>query len=149
MKSLIKLLVVSLFCFFQSEVKAQDTLRLTCPFEHGSGREPKEAFTWDPPDKKVIMVSAIDTLIRSAYSGTVSNVNPTEDGLFEVVIFFKNYYFWYYNVTRPLVKKNDNVKAGQNIGVYTLGHELEFRLFRIDELLDPRDWLECKIPKAQ
>ena len=31
--------------------------KLLCPFENGMGREPKEAFTWDPPDKKVIMMS--------------------------------------------------------------------------------------------
>jgi hypothetical protein len=149
MKSYSKFLIVVLVYFFQSEVKAQDSLRLTCPFEHGSGREPKEAFTWDPPDEKVIMVSMTDTLIRSAYTGAVSNVNRTEDSLYEVVIFYKDYYFWYYNVTKPLVKKGDSVKAGQNIGIYTLGNELEFRVFIKEDIIDPRNWLECKVPKRE
>jgi hypothetical protein len=26
--------------------------RLLCPFENGMGREPKEAFSWDPPIRK-------------------------------------------------------------------------------------------------
>src|SRR5262245_32048429 len=149
MRALISPLLLALVYFIQSPLNAQDTLKLTCPFEHGSRREPKEAFTWDPPDKKVIMVSLTDTIIRSAFEGKVSNVNPTEDSLYEVVIFYKNYYFWYYNVTKPLVKKNENVKAGQNIGIYTMGKELEFRVFLNDEILDPRNWLECKVPKAQ
>jgi hypothetical protein len=149
MRALKSTFLLVLVYFIQSPLNAQESLQLTCPFEHGSGREPKEAFTWDPPDKKVIMVSLTDTLVRSAYAGTVSNVNRTEDSLYEVVIFYKNFYFWYYNVTMPLVKKNEAVKAGQNIGVYTKGNELEFRVFRNDDILDPRDWLECKVPKAE
>jgi hypothetical protein len=41
------------------------------------------------------------------------------------------------------------VKAAQNIGIYTFGNELEFRMFKDEDILDPRNLLECKIPKAE
>ncbi len=122
---------------------------LICPFEHGSGREPKEAFTWDPPDKKVIMISKVDSVIRSATSGVVTNMDPIEDNQYEIVVNFQDYYFWYYGVTKPFVARGDVVKAGQSIGFYTLGRELEFRMFKFEDPIDPRIYLECKIPEAQ
>lgn len=126
----------------------KDSLRLACPFEHGSGREPKEAYTWDPKDEKIIMISQVDTLIRSCINGTVSNVSTTEDGTYEIVIYYKNEYFWYYGVAKPLVKKGENVLARQSIGIYKFGTELEFRMFRNEDQVDPRNLLECKIPRA-
>src|SRR5262245_27117719 len=54
--------------------------KLLCPFEKGMGLEPKEAYSWDPPDKKVIMISAIDTAIRSCIDAKVLSIKPTEDG---------------------------------------------------------------------
>jgi len=121
---------------------------LKCPFEHGSGREPKEAFTWDPEDKKVIMMSKVDTLVRSCITGTVSNVNQTEEGKFEIVIYIKDYYFWYDGLTKATVKKGQNVTAGQGIGTYTFGNELDLRMFKHETQIDARNLLECKVPKA-
>lgn len=141
-----------LFAFMQFSITLlaqKDTIALKCPFEHGSGREPKEAFTWDPPDLKVIMISNVDSVIRSATSGIVTNLNPVEDNKYEIVINFKDFYFWYYGVAKPLVVKGNSVKAGQPIGLYTFGMELEFRMFKFEEPVDPRNYLECKIPKAQ
>jgi hypothetical protein len=126
----------------------QDSIHLVCPFEHGSGREPKEAYTWNPPDKKIIMISQVDTIIRSSITGNVSNINPTEDNRYEIVVYYKHFYFWYYGVTVPLVKKGQSVRAGQAIGTYTMGLELEFRMFKDEEPIDPRNLLECKVPKA-
>lgn len=131
-----------------------ETIVLVCPFEHGSGREPKEAYTWDPPDQKVIMISHIDSVIRSAVTGEVLKVTSTEDDKYEVVIAYKNYYFWYYNVSRPLVNERQTVKAGQSIGIYKFGDELEFRMFKEardtePQMMDPRNLLECKVEKAE
>lgn len=126
----------------------KDSVRLACPFEHGSGREPKEAYTWQPKDEKIIMISKVDTIVRSCINGTVSNVNTTEDGRYEIVIYYSNLYFWYYGVAKPLVTKGEKVAARQAIGTYTSGTELEFRMFRNEEQLDPRNLLECKIPRA-
>ena len=147
MRSTGKMLLLALLMYVPFTVFAQPS-KLACPFERGSGREPKEAYSWEPRDEKVIMVSRIDTLIRSALTGTVSNVSMTEDNKYEIVIYQKNYYIWYYGVTKPLVKKNQNVTAGQNIGTYTIGSELEFRMYKDEQQLDPRNLLECKIPRA-
>jgi hypothetical protein len=123
--------------------------KLVCPFELGMGREPKEAYTWDPPDKKVIMVSKSDTAVRSCIDAKVASINPTEDGRFEMVIYYKDFYFWYYGITKALVNVNQFIKAGQVIGTYTFGQEMEFRMYNKDEEpMDPREFLECK-PKEE
>ncbi len=119
--------------------------KLLCPFENGMGREPKEAYTWDPPDKKVIMISKVDTAIRSCIDAKVLRVNPTEDGHYEIVIYYKEYYFWYYGISKALVNVNQQIKAGQVLGNYTFGHEMEFRMFKDEEPMDPREYLECKV----
>lgn len=119
--------------------------KLLCPFENGMGREPKEAYTWDPPDKKVIMMSKVDTAIRSCIDAKVLRVNPTEDGRYEIVIYYKEYYFWYYGISKALVNVNQQVKAGQVLGNYTFGQEMEFRMFKDEEPVDPREYLECKV----
>ena len=119
--------------------------KLLCPFENGMGREPKEAFTWDPPDKKVIMISKVDTAIRSCIDAKVFTINPTEDGKYEMVIYYKDYYFWYYGITKALVNVNQNIKAGQVLGTYTKGQEMEFRMFKDEEAMDPRVFLQCKV----
>ena len=118
---------------------------ILCPFENGMGREPKEAFTWDPPDKKVIMISKIDTAIRSCIDGKVSSINPTEDGTYEIVIYYRDYYFWYYGITKALVNINQLVKAGQVLGTYKPGQEMEFRMFKDELPIDSREFLECKV----
>jgi hypothetical protein len=145
----IKVFLVTIFLYASSGLFAQkDPVSLACPFEHGSGREPKEAYTWEPKDLKVILISKVDSVVRSCVDGAVSNVNTTEDGRYEIVVFHNNLYFWYYGVAKPLVKKGDKVTARMAIGTYTFGTELEFRMFRNEEQLDPRNLLECKIPRA-
>ena len=141
-----------LLCSFFScqQILAQtDSLRLVCPFQNGSGREPKEAYTWDPPDKKIIMITKLDTIIRSCINATVAAVNPTEDNRFEVVIYHKNYYFWYYGVAKSFVKRGDLLKAGQALGLYTPGTEVELRMFEKEEAIDPRKLLDCKTPNDE
>ena len=118
--------------------------RLLCPFENGMGREPKEAFSWDPPDQKVIMISKTDTAIRSCIDAKVLRINSTEDGRYEIVIYYKEWYFWYYGISKALVNVNQQVKAGQVLGNYIFGQEMEFRMFKDEEPVDPREFLECK-----
>lgn len=153
MKYLSILLLTSAFFFNSGSLMAQKgktkkdekfDQKLLCPFEHGAGREPKEAFTWDPPDKKVIMISNMDTAIRCCIDAKVLSVNPTEDGRFEMVVYYKEYYFWYYGISKALANVNQNVKAGQVLGTYKLGQEMEFRMFKDEEAIDCREFLECK-----
>ena len=155
MKIIVKLLTIALFSF-PTILMAQtnDSISLACPFEHGSGREPKEAYTWDPPDQKVIMISNIDSIVRSCINGEVVKVVNNEEAGYEVVIFGRGFYFWYNNIAKPKVQVRQTVKAGQTIGIYKFGDELEFRMYKEmkkDEpiMMDPRNWLECKVPKAE
>ena len=149
MKSIRNVCLIVTFLYTPVSLWAQkDIDRLKCPFEHGSGREPKEPYTWEPRDEKIIMISQVDTIVRSCINGTVSNVNTTEDKRYEIVVYYKDYYFWYYGVAKPLVKKGQNVTAGQGIGTYTFGTEMELRMFKHEEQIDPRDLMECKVPRA-
>ena len=156
------LLLVSCIIFISGLLNAQRTKinqkgskdekfnqKLLCPFEQGMGREPKEAYSWDPPDKKIIMMSNVDTAIRGCIDSKVLSINPTEDGRYEMVVYYKDYYFWYYGISKALVNVNQNIKAGQVIGMYKLGTEMEFRMFKDEEPMDPREFLECKTQEEQ
>lgn len=143
------LFFLPLLSLAQNNTTGTQKMVLTCPFEHGSGREPKEAFTWDPPDKKVVLISKVDSIVRSCIKGQVVKVEAAEDNHYELVINVNNVFFWYYGNIKPLVKRGQTVTAGQTIGIYTFGTELEFRMFNEEEIQDPRDLLECKISKAQ
>ena len=150
MKKNLRLFALIGSIFFAQQIIAQkDSVHLICPFANGSGREPKEAFTWDPPEKKIIMITKRDTIIRSCIDATVATVNPTEDQRFEVVIYHKDYYFWYYGVAQPFVKRGDLLKAGQPLGKYIPGTEVEFRMFNKEEPMDPRIHLDCKMPNDE
>ncbi len=149
MRSISKTCLLAAFLYAPLTMLAQgDSIRLACPFEHGSGKEPKEAYVWEPKDQKIIMTSMVDSIVLSSITGTVSNVNTAENGLYEIVVHNKNYYFWYYGVAKPLVKKGQQVTARQAIATYKLGTELEFRMFKFETPMDPRNYLECKVPKA-
>src|SRR5262245_54268056 len=82
----------------KKEEKKDTQFVLLCAFEHGSGRVPKDAFTWDPPEHKVVMISQVDTTVRSCVPGEVVTVQANEEGKYEIVIFYKDHYFWYNNV---------------------------------------------------
>ena len=119
--------------------------KLLCPFEKGMAPGSNEAYSWDQPDMKVIMVSKTDTVVRSCMDAKVSLIQPTEGGSYEVVIYYGDYYFWYSGVGKLRVKKNQNIKAGEVLGAYTPGQELEFRMFNNEEPMDPRKYLLCTL----
>ena len=130
-------------------LKAQkDSIVLACPFEHGSGREPKQAYYWDPPDRKIVMISQVDTLVLSCITGKVATIELAEDNKTEIVIYMKDYYFWYSGNIKSRVVKGQTISARQAIASYALGTELEFRMFKHEDIMDPRNLLECKIPKG-
>jgi hypothetical protein len=152
MKKIITMLAAFVFVFSaangqrgKNKTPEKFDKKLLCPFAQGMGREPKEAFTWDPPDKKVIMISKVDTAIRACIDAKVLSINPTEDGRYEMVIYYNEYYFWYYGITKALVNVNQVIKAGQVLGLYTFGQEMEFRMFKDEEPMDPREFLQCNV----
>jgi len=126
-----------------------DKTKLICPFENGMGREPKEAYYWNPPDRKVIMISQVDSIVRSCIKAKVVKAEPAEDNNYEIVINTGDHYFWYYGAMRPLVRRGQDVNAAQPLAIYTMGTELEFRMFKDEDMLDPRELLDCKLQKEQ
>ena len=133
-------------------VQGQEKITIVCPLENGMGREAKEAYYWDPPEHKVVIMSKTDTVIRSGVPGEVVTVQVHEENKYEIVVFYKEHYFWYNNVTKPLVKRFQKVTASQVIGTYTSGDELELRVYREPkraepEMIDPREMLECVAPE--
>jgi hypothetical protein len=148
MKKLVGLILSTVLFVSQLIAQKDDKLTLLCPLKNPQGKEPKEAFMWNPPDKKVTMISNLDSLVYSSLQGKVSNVSVTDDNRYEVVIYYKEYYIWYYGITKPAVRIGQDVKAGEKIGSYAPGSELEFRLFKDEDAIDPREMLECRITKA-
>lgn len=138
-------LAILLIAAVPALVEAQD-LKLKCPFEHGMGREPKEAYTWDPPDKKLIMISIQDTIIQSMIDATVLTVMPSDEYGYQIVLHKGDYYLWYIGVKKPLVNKGQKVKTGQPLAAYEIGREVEFRLFADEDAIDPRPMIDCKPP---
>ena len=124
---------------------AQAIDKLICPFANGLVSATKEAYTWDPADKKLILVSNTDTIIRSGVDATVLTVMPSDEGGYQIVIHMDDYYFWYFGVKKPLVSRGQKIKAGQSIATYTTGKEVEFRMFLDEEAMDPRPLLDCKV----
>jgi hypothetical protein len=146
-----RLLILTTLVAAFARLDAQDKITIVCPLENGMGREPKDAYYWDPPEHKVIIMSSTDTTVRSGVPGEVVTVQVNEDNKYEIVIFFKDHYFWYNNVTRPLVRRFQKVTASQVIGTYTHGDELELRVYKEPkkadpEMIDPRSMLECMPP---
>ncbi len=60
----------------------------------------------------------------------------------------KNIISGIHGITKALVNVNQYIKAGQVIGTYTFGQEMEFRMYKDEEPMDPREFLECK-PKQE
>jgi len=144
--SLCFLIIISGNSFAQNDKAKKEVKfdkKLLCPFERGIDREPKEAYTWDQIDKKIILISHLDSLIRACIDSKVLSINPTEDGRYEVVIFYKEFYFWYYGINKVLVNAKQILKAGDVLGTYIKGQELEFRMYKDEEMMDPREFLQC------
>jgi hypothetical protein len=71
-------------------------------------------------------------------------VTLNDEGTYDVVMYFRDFYIWYTGITKPFVRKGEVVKLGQPMGLIKPGSELEFLLFKNQEPLDPRKFLDCK-----
>jgi murein DD-endopeptidase MepM/ murein hydrolase activator NlpD len=91
----------------------------------------------------VMITSKIDTAVQAVHDGAVVIVARTEDTKYDVVIQFRNYYFWYSGVLAPKLKQGTRVKAGDIIGTYKPGDMLELLMFQQEEPVNPRKYLKC------
>ena len=135
-----------IFSFTVSIAFAQsDSLQLSCPLKAGV---PKIIRASDKDYQKsseygVILTSKMDTTVQAVHDGAVVIVARTEDTKYDVVIQFKNYYFWYAGVLAPKVRQGTKVKTGDSIGTYKPGDMLELLMFQQEEPVNPRKYLKC------
>jgi len=134
-----------LFSFTVSFVFAQDSLQLTCPLKTGV---PKVIRASDKDYQKsseygVMITSKTDTLVQAVHDGAVIIVARTEDMRYDLVIQYKNYFFWYAGILMPKVRQGVRIKAGDIIGTYKPGELLEILMYQQEEPVNPRKYLKC------
>jgi len=136
---------LSAFLFISSFCFAQDSLQLRCPLLGGTLKTIRAS---DKDYQKsseygVILTSKVDTAVLAVHDGAVTIVARTEDTKYDVVIQYRNYYFWYAGVLAPKVRQGTKVKLGDVIGVYKPGDMLELLMFQQEEPVNPRKYLKC------
>jgi len=122
-----------------------DSLKLSCPLKTGV---PKQIRASDKDYQKsseygVMLSSKTDTSVQAVHDASVVIVARTEDTKYDVVLQYKNYYFWYAGVLTPKVRQGARVKTGDIIGTYTPGDMLELLMFQQEEPVNPRKYLKC------
>ena len=119
-------------------------LHLICPLN-----EAVEVFEKQPyslgKELKIILSSPSDTTVKAGVNGTVTNLQQDEDRKWIVVFNFKNYYCWYGGISKPLVREDQKIKAGDAIGIIAPGGKLELHIFDFETPLDPKKILDCKL----
>lgn len=123
----------------------KDSIWLQCPLNEATVvPPPKNEIHYDEPDLCIVLFSRPDTVAKACFSGKVTNVEQTDDGKWDVVFYYKDYYFWYSGLTKVIVRRNDNLKTGQPVGYITPGNKMEMLLFKFETPLDPIRFLDCK-----
>lgn len=136
------LLAVSLNSIAQKNT-ASPLPRLICPLNEATEVFEKQPYSLGK-ELKIILISPSDTTVKAGVMGTVTNLQQDEDRKWIVVFSFKNYYFWYGGITKPLVKEDQKIKAGDPIGIIAPGGKLELHFFDFETPLDPKKVLDCK-----
>lgn len=127
----------------QKKTTAVAPLRLLCPLNEASEVFEKQPYSLGK-ELKIILSSLSDTTVKAGVNGTVTNLQQDEDRKWIVVFNFKNYYFWYGGITKPLVREDQKIKAGDPLGIIALGGKLELHIFDFETPLDPKKVLDCK-----
>ena len=99
---------------------------------------------FDEPDLCIVLVSIPDTTVKAVITGRVSNVVQNDDGNWDVVFYYRDYYFWYAGLSKALVRRGDNVKTGQPLGYIPIGGKLEFLMYNFETPVHPVKYPDCK-----
>ena len=135
-----------LFFFTVSFVFAQtDSLKLSCPLKTGVSKviRASDKDYQKSSEYGVMLSSKTDTAVQAVHEASVVIVARTEDTKYDVVLQFRNYYFWYAGVLSPKVRQGSKVKTGDIIGTYRPGDMLELLMFQQEEPVNPRKYLKC------
>ena len=133
--------------FFQT-ICAQQDFRLVCPLNEAVVvPPPKNAIRYDPPDFCIVLTSIPDTIVKAISAARVTNTEMDEEGKYGVVLFVKHnnkeYYFWYTGLSKLIVKRFDNLKAGQPLGYIRPGDRIEMLMYDFETPVDPIKYLDC------
>jgi hypothetical protein len=134
------------FSFTASFVFAQtDSLKLSCPLKTGVSKviRASDKDYQKSSEYGVMLSSKTDTAVQAVHEASVVIVARTEDTKYDVVLQFRNYYFWYAGVLSPKVRQGSKVKTGDIIGTYKPGDMLELLMFQQEEPVNPRKYLKC------
>ena len=134
------------FFFTVSFVFAQtDSLKLSCPLKTGVSKviRASDKDYQKSSEYGVMLSSKTDTAVQAVHEASVVIVARTEDTKYDVVLQFRNYYFWYAGVLAPKVRQGSKVKTGDIIGTYKPGDMLELLMFQQEEPVNPRKYLKC------
>jgi hypothetical protein len=146
MKRLVKLsLLIGLFYSPANVFAQKDSVWLQCPLNDATVvPPPKNVIHYDEPDLCIVLVSVPDTVVKACYNGRVTNVQQTDDGKWDVVFYYKDFYFWYSGLAKVNVRRNDNLKTGQPVGFIASGQKMEMLMFNFETPIDPIRYLDCK-----
>ena len=147
MKQLKRTVLTTILITITLFVKAQtDSLVLVCPLENGVPRiiRANDKDYQKSSEYGVMITSKTDSLVQAVHEGSIVIVARTEDSKYDIVLQYKNYFFWYAGVTAPRVKTGAKLKAGSVIGTYKTGDLIELLMFAAEEPVNPRKYLKCK-----
>lgn len=129
---------------FKKTVKKDSLTVLTCPLLAAIESEPeKPAYTLGTPEKKIVLSSAMDTLVKACISGKVTNVQQDDEGKFEIIFYHNDYWFWYSGISKATVRKGQELKEGDAIGILPAGQKIELLIYDFETQLDPKKYLNC------
>lgn len=145
MRKILKAFLLAVILYFPASAFAQeDSVWLQCPLNDATVvPPPKNVIHYDQPDLCIVLVSMPDTIVKACYNGKVTNIEQTDDGKWDVVFYFRDYYFWYSGLSKPLVRRNDVLKTGQAVGTIAPGDKIEMLLYKFETQLDPTRYLGC------
>jgi multidrug efflux pump subunit AcrA (membrane-fusion protein) len=126
----------------------QGKIKLMCPLNEAIVvPPPKDVIHYDPADLCIVLQSIPDTVVKAVGTGTVTNIEYTEESKNGVVLFVKSdgreYYFWYTGLKKLLVRRNEAVKAGQPLGYIDAGGKIELLMYEFETPVDPVKYLDC------
>lgn len=140
---ILALLTGSLYSNAQKNTKVPPP-RLVCPLTDVTEVFEKQPYSLGK-ELKIVLSSPSDTTVKAGVAGTVTNVQQGEDHKYIVILEFRNYYYWYGGITKPLVKEDQKIKAGDLLGILAPGGKLELHFFDFEEPIDPKKYLDCNL----
>src|SRR5687767_13896110 len=106
----------TLVSFAQKNKPAPPPPRMSCPLNGATEVFDKQSYSLGK-ELKIILSSSTDTTVKAGINGTVTNLQQDEDRKWIIVFNFKNYYFWYGGISKPLVREDQKIKAGGPLGI--------------------------------